>query len=172
MNMALTLETFGGSSEDEEPSFVVAEPATMPTEVEEEQEQTESTEPVYEDNVMDDLDFGVLSFNEKSKPIAAIHDYVNSLTPTKQNAYTGIFEGKNLILITAEAFCGEVIDPQRTPTLYRMANEGIRFEEYYQPLWGASTTSGEFSNVVGLVPTTGGSCMQEARQQDLFLTMD
>ncbi len=78
---------------------------------------------------------------------------------------------KNLILITAEAFTKEVIDPERTPTLYRMATQGIAFQDYYQPAWGASTISGEFSNLTGLVPTNGGSCMKEVRQQNLFLTM-
>ena len=58
-----------------------------------------------------------------------------------------------------------------TPTLYRMATEGIQFKEYYQPAWGASTTTGEFSNLIGLVPMNGGSSMNETYQQDLFLTM-
>lgn len=124
-----------------------------------------------EDNVIPALDFEALSQSEKNKKVAAVHSYVASLLPSKKNDYTGLFEGKNLILITAEAFSAEVIDPQRTPTLYRLANKGIRFEEYYQPAWGASTTSGEFSNVIGLVPTTGGLCMKEPVHQDLFLTM-
>ena len=50
--------------------------------------------------------------------------------------------GKNLIFITAEAFNYAVIDPELTPTLYRLANEGICFEDYYQPMWGGSTSSG------------------------------
>ena len=51
-----------------------------------------------------------------------------------------------------------------------MTTEGIHFTEYYQPVWGAGTTGGEFTNVVGLMPN-GGSCMMEATQQELFLTM-
>ena len=123
------------------------------------------------DNIIEALDFAALSQMEDNKRISTIHSYVASLTPTAKNEYTGMFRGKNLILITAEAFTREVIDPELTPTLYRMANEGIRFDDYYQPAWGASTTSGEFSNVVGLVPTTGGLCMKETTQQKLFLTM-
>jgi lipoteichoic acid synthase len=96
---------------------------------------------------------------------------VGSQTPTSQNRYTGLFRGKNLIFITAEAFTDKLIDPEMTPTLYRLANQGIRFTDYYQPAWGASTTSGEYSNLVGLVPTNGGSCMFEARQQNLLLTI-
>jgi len=178
LNMALTLETANGGEEDREPSFVTAAPIPVETEVPAPEEtvsaeETAATEPVpvYEDNIIPALDFESLSESEPNQKVAAVHSYVASLTPTKQNEFTGLFAGKNLILITAEAFSREVIDPELTPTLYRMTNEGIRFEEYYQPLWGASTTSGEFSNVVGLVPTTGGLCMREATQQDLFLTM-
>lgn len=175
LNMALTLEAVNGGKETGEPSFVTTAPIPMETEAQETDaaEETAATEPapVYEDNVIAALDFESLSASEVNSKVAAMHNYVASLTPSKQNEFTGLFKGKNLILITAEAFSQEVINPELTPTLYRMANEGIRFEEYYQPLWGASTTSGEFSNVVGLVPTTGGSCMLEATQQDLFLTM-
>ena len=39
-------------------------------------------------------------------------NYVASLQPSSKNKYTGIFEGKNLIFITAEAFSEELIDPE------------------------------------------------------------
>lgn len=170
LNMALTLETIQGTGGEQAPEFVAA--PVQPT-IPEETSEPEDAENVvvYGDNVMAALDFAALSQSETNKNVAALHSYVNSLTPSKQNEYTGLFEGKNLILITAEAFTSEVVDPERTPTLYRMANEGIQFKDYYQPAWGASTTSGEFSNLVGLVPTNGGMCMKETRQQDLFLTM-
>ena len=175
LNMAFTLEAVQDSSQNEASAFIAA--PTMPTEPAQEQEvpetPEETTEPavVYGDNVLENVDFAALAESAQNSRVAALHSYVNALTPSKQNEYTGLFEGKNLILITAEAFSQEVIDPERTPTLYRMANEGIKFTDYYQPAWGASTTSGEFSNVVGLVPTTLGMCMKEATQQDLFLTM-
>ena len=180
LNMALPLDiyqsnTLAGSE------LMFETPATAaPTEAPEETtpstdetvEETEApTEPpvVYEEQVLP-IDFAKLAEEETDTSIANIHSYVASQTPSMENEYTGLFEGKNLILITAEAFTGEVIDPELTPTLYRMATEGIQFTEYYQPAWGAGTTGGEFTNVVGLFPN-GGSCMQEANQQDLFLTM-
>ena len=116
-----------------------------------------------------DIDFAALANSESNSAIAAIHKYVALLSPSKKNAYTGLFEGKNLIFITAEAFSAEVIDPELTPTLYRLANEGIRFADYYQPLWGGSTITGEYSNLTGLVAAGGTASMQEANQQDMFL---
>ena len=148
------------------------QPSTGPvTETEVPEEVEETTEPiVYGYNVLD-LDFAELAANTKNSNIASLHSYVAAQTPSQQNEYTGLFKGKNLIFITAEAFTSQAVDPDLTPTLYRLANEGIKFTDYYQPAWGASTTSGEYSNVIGLVPANGGSCMSEAYQQNLFLTI-
>ena len=173
LNMGLALDVVNGMSANEEPEFAQLEvpPAPAVTESTEPQEDA-GDEPavVYEDNVMD-IDFAALAETERDAHIQSMHKYVASLTPTKQNEYTGLFEGKNLIMITAEAFSAEVIDPELTPTLYRMATEGIQFKEYYQPAWGASTTTGEFSNLMGIVPNAHGGIMMETRQQNFFLTL-
>ena len=175
LNMGLSLDVVRGSATNDEPEFTQMEVPTVATEATEPtvsgEVEVEPTEPiVYGDNVMN-LDFDTIISESTNANITAIHKYVSSLTPTKKNEYTGLFEGKNLILITAEAFTAEVIDPELTPTLYRMANEGIKFNEYYQPAWGASTTSGEYSNLFGLVPFNGGTCMKNPLYQKMFLTM-
>lgn len=176
LNLTLPLDAVQSNTlAGNEPVFEMPEqtdPTEVPTQPEETVEETqEPTEPpvVYEEQVLD-IDFAKLAEEETNSSIASIHSYVASQTPSMENEYTGLFEGKNLILITAEAFTGEFLDPELTPTLYRMATEGIQFTDYYQPVWGAGTTGGEFTNVVGLFPN-GGECMQEARQQTLFLTM-
>ncbi len=172
LNMGLTLDAFHGAQPEEAPEFAieVPEPTQAPEATPEDIPQ--ETEPAveYGYNVLP-MDFGEAANAKGQKPVASIHNYVNSLAPSRQNEFTGMFKGKNLILITAEAFSAELIDPELTPTLYRMATKGIQFKEYYQPAWGASTTTGEFSNLIGLVPTKGGSSMNESYQQDLFLTM-
>ena len=181
LNMAMIQDLiYQSGAVEQELEFELMAPETMPTtvpttapavETEPQEEVPETTEPiVYGYNVMD-LDFEALAASTKNSNISSLHGYVAAQTPSQQNEYTGLFEGKNLIFITAEAFTTQAMDPERTPTLWRMANEGIKFTDYYQPAWGASTTSGEYSNVVGLVPANGGSCMSEAFQQDLFLTI-
>lgn len=85
-----------------------------------------------------------------------LNEYCSSLTPSMTNNYTGMFEGKNLIMITAEAFTAEAIDPVLTPTLYRMATRGINFNDFYVPAT-AGTTGGEFSHIFGMLPVDGGS---------------
>ena len=168
MGMALDI-TRGSAQEEPQGEFAMVE-APRPVEPEKAPEQTQPQEIVYEPNVME-FDFQALADSESNKRIASIHRYVDTVEPTMKNEYTGMFKGKNLILITAEAFSKEVIDPVLTPTLYRLANEGICFEDYYQPMWGGSTSSGEFSVLTGLVSASGTNSIKESRQQDLFLSI-
>ena len=134
-------------------------------------EPVQPVEPVeYGYNVLD-IDFASLAENETNKDVAEIHRYLASLTPSRQNAYTGMFAGKNLIMISAESFSKEAIDPKYTPTLYRMATQGIHINEYYQPTWGGSTTTGEFSNLTGLIPTHGAGSMQATIDKDMHWTL-
>lgn len=134
-----------------------APPVTEPTEPSEALTEAteEPTEPIVYGLHEFDVDYAALADEEWDERIANAHRYVASQTPASENEYTGLFAGKNLIIITAEAFTKQVIDPVRTPTLYRMAHEGIYFTDYYQPAWGGSTSTGEFSNLYGIVPTNG-----------------
>ena len=131
-------------------------------------EVTEVTEPpvVYVPQVMD-LN---LSDPDATGIIAELNAYVASQTPSMTNDYTGLFEGKNLVFITAEAFCAEVIDPDLTPTLYRLATQGIQFTDFYQPS-GAGTTGGEYQNIFGMLPTNGGVSFKNTRDNLNYLTM-
>lgn len=101
------------------------------------------------------IDFEYLAENS-SGTIQKLNLYCAGLTPVTTNEYTGMFKGKNLIMITAEAFTAEAIDPELTPTLYRMATKGINFNDFYVPAT-AGTTGGEFSHIFGMLPTDGGS---------------
>ncbi len=114
------------------------------------------TDPVhYDDNVMD-IDFQALADTASDSTLRSMAQYFGSLTPSKQNEYTGLFKGKNLVLITAEAFSPWFISEDLTPTLYKLTHEGFVFENYYQPGWGQSTTGGEYAVMTGLLPTWVG----------------
>ena len=177
LNMGIALDAVhGGSGPEADPDFEVPQAPEPPEETEPMQPsqppaEAEEEEAEYGYHTMEKLDFAALAESTPNSGVGVLHHYINSLTPARENQYTGLFKGKNLILITAEAFTKQVIDPKLTPTLYRMATRGIQFTDYYQPAWGGSTTTGEFSNVVGMIPSTGGMCMNQAVRQDLFLTM-
>ncbi len=131
---------------------------------------TEATEPeiVYGDNIIN-IDFDALN-KKASSAEKKLNDYVKTLTASKQNEMTGLFKGKNLIMISAEAFSAEVISEELTPTLYRMANKGIQFTDYYQPA-SAGTTGGEYQNLFGMLPMDGGKSFKNTADHLNYYTM-
>ena len=124
---------------------------TLPGEGGEETEPTVSEEEENPYNVIEELDFAAMAEQESDKTVKQILQYLAELAPTKKNQYTGMFEGYNLILITAESFSPMGIDPQLTPTLYKLANSGFNFTNYWT-MYPSNTTNGEYSNLTGLVP--------------------
>ena len=131
-----------------EPSTeVVTEPSTEETT----EPIPEETEPkVYQPHVISGLDFGELAEAEYDHTLKTLYSYLDSLTPALENEYTGLFEGKNLILITAESFNYAIIDPELTPTLYRLSTQGIQFNNAFVPLWTGNTSGGELAVFSGL----------------------
>lgn len=109
-------------------------------------------EVVYQPNVLD-IDFDALAQQETNKTLKGMHQYFGSREPTLQNEYTGMFQGKNLIMLTGEAFWIGAIHPTYTPTLYKLANEGFVFKNFYNPLWWYSTIDGEYAHCTGLIPS-------------------
>ena len=102
-----------------------AEETPEPTEKPEETPLPTETPVVYKKNVMN-IRFS--SLDQSDPQLVEMDTYVQSLTPSSQNEYTGMFKGKNLIMITAEAFSEYVISEELTPTLYRMMNHGFPAE--------------------------------------------
>ena len=128
----------------------------LPTQ-EDEPDDTPDDPPVeYGYNALD-IDFQALADSASDSALRSMAQYFGSLTPSKKNEYTGLFQGKNLVLITAEAFSPWFISRELTPTLYKLTHEGFVCENYYQPGWGQSTTGGEYAVMTGLLPTWVGS---------------
>ena len=148
---AMRLELFASDEEEEEqPGEEVAD-ATQ----EEETEPVPSEEPeaivkevTY--NVLE-LDFDALNLLTENEKIQAINDYCAGLTGTNKNEYTGMLSDYNLIVLCAESFDTGALHPEVTPTLYRLANEGIVFNNYYNT-FPNTTTDGEYTMCMGLYP--------------------
>lgn len=126
--------------------------------------------PWYDPNIMD-IDFLTLAESETDETLQLIHNYMAEQMPSMKNEYTGRFKGKNLIMITAEAFSSWAISPERTPTLYRLSNEGFIFQNYYTPLWWASTSDGEYVACTSLTPKSGEQSFGEAAHNSLYFSM-
>ncbi len=127
----------------------------VPTQPAETSGETQPQEAVKEYNVLD-IDFDALSAMTEDERILAINSYCASLTGTEKNEYTGMLSDYNLILLCAESFASGAIHEELTPTLYRLANEGIVFKNFYNT-FPSNTTDGEYTLCMGLYPDTSRS---------------
>ena len=101
-----------------------------------------------------DIDFQALMERDREDlELSEMHGYFSKVKPTAENEWTGRFQGKNLVWIVAEGFSDRLLDPVRTPTLWKLAHEGIICDNFYTPLWGVSTSDGEYVTTTGLIPT-------------------
>lgn len=117
-------------------------------------------------NVLDGMDFDGLDEATEDQDLRSLNDYFASLQGTVKNSYTGMFADYNLIVICAEAFSPYLIDPELTPALYSMSNEGIVFRNFYNSFPNL-TTNGEYGLCMGLMPDL--SRMSFAVSKDNYL---
>ena len=109
-------------------------------------------ETVYPYNASD-IDFAALAAAATDARVQALDNYFAASVPTRQNEYTGMFEGYNLILLCCESFSPYLVDAERTPALYKMATEGFIFTDYYNTICD-NTSNGEYALCLGLLPDT------------------
>lgn len=125
----------------------------IPEETQGENPAQEPTEVRY--NVMD-IDFDALNAMTEDKKLLAINDYCSKVTGTNQNEYTGMLKDYNLIVMCAESFSPAAIDKDLTPNLYKLTQQGIIFNNYYNT-FPNTTTDGEYALMQGLYPDAGRS---------------
>ena len=70
---------------------------------------------------------------------------------------SGIFAGKNVVLVLMESMDDWMITQEETPTILRLMEEGINFTNFYTPFYGsARTLNTEFCANSGIfLPTNG-----------------
>lgn len=123
-------------------------------------EETQGENPAQEPaevkyNVMN-IDFDALNAMTEDKKLLAINDYCSKVTGTNQNEYTGMLKDYNLIVMCAESFSPAAIDKDLTPNLYKLTQQGIIFNNYYNT-FPNTTTDGEYALMQGLYPDAGRS---------------
>ncbi len=131
-------------------------------------EGTESTQQDFGVNALN-IDFAQLA-SSAGPTWSSLDTYVASLQPSSKNEMTGRFAGYNLVFVSAEALSAEAIRPDTTPTLWRMANRGMQFTDYYQ-FDSAGTTGGECANIFGLLATEGGNSVKGTVGYNNYYTM-
>ena len=122
--------------------------------------------PMWNHN-MQNIDFDTLITHEKDEDLLEMHQYFSQVEPTEKNDWTAYFHGKNLVWIVAEGFSSLAVDPVRTPTLYQLSNSGFVFKNFYTPLWGVSTSDGEYVTTTGLIPKSGTWSYSQSSKNDM-----
>ena len=75
----------------------------------------------------------------------------------KDNAYTGLLAGKNVIMVQLEAIDTWMLQEDYMPNLAKLKAEGLSFTNHYTPAYiTAGTFNTEFMANTGLIPATGG----------------
>lgn len=89
----------------------------------------------------------------------ALDEYFKTRRTHKDNSMTGLYQGKDVILVLMESMDDWMITPEETPTLCRLMEEGINFTNFYTPGYGSVRTfNSEFCVNTGLfLPTTGST---------------
>ena len=98
----------------------------------------------------DDTLWEKLISEESNTILNNINNYLINNTITDYNEYTGLFEGKNLIVIMMESVNEIFINPELYPNFYKMYSEGISFSNNYSPRNSCATGNNEFSAMTGL----------------------
>ncbi|MCR5098622.1 MAG: LTA synthase family protein [Lachnospiraceae bacterium] len=84
--------------------------------------------------------------------LAQLEQIFSVNTEHPKNDCTGMFEGKNLIILQLEGLDSWLLDRETTPTLYRMQQEGINFSRHYSFYnGGGSTFNSEMAVNIGYV---------------------
>lgn len=130
-----------------------SEKASEKTVKKEEKAKAETTQKTEEKKpYMDErFDFTELAENAQSQELKDMYTYFGQRTPTTTNEYTGLMEGYNLIYICAESYWCYAIDERVTPTLYKMSQNGIILNNYYNSFRN-TTTNGEYAFATSLWP--------------------
>ncbi len=86
-----------------------------------------------------------------------IDSYFAQREDANTNEMTGVFAGKNVILVLMESLDDWMLTPEDTPTLHKMTQEGINFTNFYSPGFGTVRTfNSEFCMNTGIyLPTSG-----------------
>lgn len=124
-----------------------------------------------EEFLVKDVEKNILKIQEISnKEIEEIDEFLNSNLPCESNEYTGIFEGKHLLLIEAESLNALAINKDLTPTLYRIFDEGLNFTNFLAPTLMGSTSDAEVMSNTSLIPVNSGAIVSHKYYDNYYPT--
>ena len=127
-------------------------------------EQKEDIEklPVDKRRIIDDTAWKTLQENTSDENFKALNTYFMNRNITQKNDMTGIFKGKNLIIILMESVDEiAILNKEDFPTLYKLYHDGISFKNNFSPRNNCSTGNNEFTVLTSLF-TINNTCTANA----------
>jgi phosphoglycerol transferase MdoB-like AlkP superfamily enzyme len=106
--------------------------------------------------------------NETNDDYLALDKYFISKEVTPKNDQTGIFAGKNLIIIMMESGSNVITDyPEYFPNINKLYNEGWSFDNAFSPRNACSTGNNEMSGLTSLY-TINRSCTANVYKDNTY----
>jgi len=106
-----------------------------------------------------------------SAMLADMNGYYLFRTPTAKNDWTGVFAGKNLVLICADGWRVPA-NPSRygAGALYRLDRGSAGVSEVYRTDWFQGTAGLSFALLTGVIPTTADNmtALEYTGRQDIY----
>ena len=99
---------------------------------------------------VDDTAWQNLNNNEANIDYKTLNNYFMSRNITDKNEYTGMFEGKNLIVIMMESVNNILLDENIYPNFAKLYKNGWYWENAYSPRNSCSTGNNEMTGMVSL----------------------
>ena len=96
-----------------------------------------------------------------------LNSYYLSREITPKNDYTGMFEGKNLIVIMMESANTILLDEKYYPNVAKIAKEGWNFTNAYSPRNSCNTGNNEMSGMVSLY-TINRTCTANIYKDNVY----
>jgi len=121
---------------------------------------------------IDDTAWESILSNEKNAAYKQLHNYYSTREITPKNNYTGMFEGKNLVVIMMESVNDLLLFPEYFPNFNKIYSEGWSFTNNYSPRNSCSTANNEMSGMISLFTVlntcTANTYMKNKYPQSMF----
>ena len=118
--------------------------------------------------VIDDTAWEELQNNETNKDYKTLNSYFMSKEITAKNDKTGIFEGKNLIVVMMESGSNVITDhPEYFPNINKLYNEGWAWTNTFSPRNACSTGNNEMTGLTSLF-TINKSCTANVYKDNTY----
>lgn len=107
---------------------------------------------------IDDTAWNLFNKETKNSTYKTLNNFYMNRNITPKNDYTGIFKGKNLIIVMMESVNEiAILNKNDFPTLNKIYNEGISFRNNYSPRNNCSTGNNEFTTLTSMF-TINNTC--------------